>query len=145
MVVVGIGVVPAVGWLEGSGLTLDNGVVCTETLFAADRVVAAGDVARWTHPGLGEQLRVEHWTNAAEGGAAAARNLLAGSAAAQAYEPVPFFWSDQYSTKIQVVGLPGPTTRWWWSRDRWRRASWWPCTGGATGSGPPWPSAGPGT
>ncbi len=108
VVVVGIGVVPAVGWLEGSGLTLEDGVVCSETLFAADRVVAAGDVARWTHRGLGEQLRVEHWTNAAEGGAAAARNLLAGSAAAQAYEPVPFFWSDQYSTKIQVVGLPGP-------------------------------------
>ncbi len=108
VVVVGIGVVPSVGWLEGSGLTLDNGVVCSETLFAGDRVVAAGDVARWTHVGLGEQLRVEHWTNAAEGGAAAARNLLAGSAAAQAYEPVPFFWSDQYSTKIQVVGLPGP-------------------------------------
>ena len=108
VVVVGIGVVPAVEWLEGSGLRLDNGVVCDEKLFAGERVVAAGDVARWIHPGLGEQLRVEHWTNAAEGGAAAARNLLAGSAAAQAYEPVPFFWSDQYKTKIQVVGLPGP-------------------------------------
>jgi NADPH-dependent 2,4-dienoyl-CoA reductase/sulfur reductase-like enzyme len=108
VIVVGIGVVPTVGWLEGSGLQLDNGVVCSETLFAADRVVAAGDVARWTHTGLGEELRVEHWTNAAEGGAAAARNLLAGSAAAEAYDPVPFFWSDQYSTKIQVIGLPGP-------------------------------------
>jgi NADPH-dependent 2,4-dienoyl-CoA reductase/sulfur reductase-like enzyme len=108
VVVVGIGVVPAVGWLEGSGLRLDNGVVCRETLFAADRVVAAGDVARWTHTGLGEELRVEHWTNAAEGGAAAARNLLAGSAAAVAYDPVPFFWSDQYGTKIQMIGLPGP-------------------------------------
>jgi len=108
LVVVGIGVVPAVGWLEGSGLRLDDGVVCRETLFAGDRVVAAGDVARWTHTGLGEQLRVEHWTNAAEGGAAAARSLLAGPAAAQPYDPVPFFWSDQYSTKIQVVGLPGP-------------------------------------
>jgi len=108
VVVVGIGVVPTVGWLEGSGLRLDNGVVCSETLFAADRVVAAGDVARWTHIGLGEELRVEHWTNAAEGGAAAARNLLAGSAAAVAYDPVPFFWSDEYSTKIQVIGLPGP-------------------------------------
>ncbi len=51
---------------------------------------------------------MEHWTNAAEGGAAAARNLLAGSAASMAYDPVPFFWSDQYSTKIQVIGLPGP-------------------------------------
>ncbi len=108
VVVVGIGVVPAVSWLEGSGLTVDNGVVCSETLFAADGVVAAGDVARWTHTGLGEQLRVEHWTNAAEGGAAAARNLLAGSSAAKPYDPVPFFWSDQYTTKIQVVGLPGP-------------------------------------
>jgi NADPH-dependent 2,4-dienoyl-CoA reductase/sulfur reductase-like enzyme len=108
VVVVGIGVVPAVSWLEGSGLTVDNGVVCSETLFAAEGVVAAGDVARWRHAGLGEQLRVEHWTNAAEGAAAAARNLLAGSSAAQPYEPVPFFWSDQYSTKIQVVGLPGP-------------------------------------
>ncbi len=83
--VVGIGVVPEVDWLEGSGLALDNGVVCSETLFAGDRVVAAGDVARWRHPSLGEPLRVEHWTNAAEGGAAAARNLLAGSAAAQPY------------------------------------------------------------
>jgi NADPH-dependent 2,4-dienoyl-CoA reductase/sulfur reductase-like enzyme len=69
--------------------------------------VAAGDVARWTHPTLGEQLRVEHWTNAAEGAAAAAQNLLAGSDAAVPYDPVPFFWSDQYKTKIQVLGLPG--------------------------------------
>jgi NADPH-dependent 2,4-dienoyl-CoA reductase/sulfur reductase-like enzyme len=108
VVVVGIGVVPAVGWLESSGLSLDDGVVCDELLFACDRVVAAGDLARWDHVGLGEPLRVEHWTNAAEGGAAAARNLLAGSAAAAAYDPVPFFWSDQYKTKIQVIGLPGP-------------------------------------
>jgi len=108
VVVVGIGVVPAVGWLEGSGLTLDNGVVCDETLFAADRVVAAGDVARWPHPATGELVRVEHWTNAAEGGAASARNLLAGSAAAEPYGPVPFFWSDQYGVKIQMLGLPGP-------------------------------------
>jgi 3-phenylpropionate/trans-cinnamate dioxygenase ferredoxin reductase subunit len=108
LVVVGIGVVPSVGWLEGAGLSLDNGLVCDETLFAADRVVAAGDVARWTHPTTGEQLRVEHWTNAAEGGAAAARNLLAGTKGAQPYDPIPFFWSDQYKSKIQVIGLPGP-------------------------------------
>jgi NADPH-dependent 2,4-dienoyl-CoA reductase/sulfur reductase-like enzyme len=108
LVVVGIGVTPNVGWLEGSGLALGDGVVCSETLFAADGVVAAGDLARWDHPSLGEQLRVEHWTNAAEGGAAAARNLVAGSKAAQPYDPIPFFWSDQYKTKIQVIGLPGP-------------------------------------
>ncbi len=106
VVVVGIGVVPSVGWLEGSGLTLDNGIACDGTLFAGDRVVAAGDVANWLRPSTGRRARVEHWTNAAEGGAAAARNLLAGSAAAVPYDPVPFFWSDQYGKKIQMIGLP---------------------------------------
>lgn len=108
VVVVGIGVTPSVGWLDGTGLTLADGVVCSESLFAADRVVAAGDVARWWHPGLGEDIRLEHWTNAAEGGAAAARNLLAGSDRAAPYAPVPFFWSDQYAAKIQVIGRPAP-------------------------------------
>jgi NADPH-dependent 2,4-dienoyl-CoA reductase/sulfur reductase-like enzyme len=108
VVVVGIGVVPETGWLEGSGLELDDGVVCSESLFAADRVVAAGDAARWPLASVGRTVRLEHWTNAAEGGAAAGRNLLAGSAAAVPYEPVPFFWSDQYGVKIQMLGLPDP-------------------------------------
>jgi len=103
--VVGIGVSPSVDWLTGSGLELDNGVRCDSTLFAADRVVAAGDVANWDRPTTGRPARVEHWTNAAEGGAASARNLLAGTASAVPYDPVPFFWSDQYSTKIQMIGL----------------------------------------
>ena len=106
VVVVGIGVVPSVGWLEDSDLHLDNGVACDEALFAADGVVAAGDVANWIRPSTGRRARVEHWTNAAEGGAAAARNLLAGTAGAVAYDPVPFFWSDQYAAKIQMIGLP---------------------------------------
>jgi 3-phenylpropionate/trans-cinnamate dioxygenase ferredoxin reductase component len=108
LVVVGIGVKPVTDWLEGSGLTVDQGVVCTEALFAADGVVAAGDVSVWTPPTIGEQVRLEHWTNAAEGGTVAARNLLAGSEAAEPYDPVPFFWSDQYETKIQMIGLPHP-------------------------------------
>ena len=106
VVVVGIGVSPSVDWLEGSGLELENGVRCDGKLFAADGVVAAGDVANWMRPSAGRPTRVEHWTNAAEGGAACARNLLAGSAEAAPYDPVPFFWSDQYSTKIQMIGLP---------------------------------------
>ncbi|HWD52351.1 MAG TPA: FAD-dependent oxidoreductase [Acidimicrobiales bacterium] len=108
LVVVGIGVTPVVDWLEDSDLTLANGIMCSDRLFAADRVVAAGDVARWTHLQLDEDIRVEHWTNAAEGGALAAHNLIAGSAAAQSYAPVPFFWSDQYQAKIQVLGRPDP-------------------------------------
>ncbi len=108
VVVVGIGVAPSVDWLEGSGLGIDDGVLCDGTLFAAERVVAAGDVARWRRPATGAMVRVEHWTNAAEGGAAAARNLLAGPSAAAPYDPVPFFWSDQYTTKIQMLGLPSP-------------------------------------
>ena len=108
VVVVGIGVTPVTEWLADSGLRLEDGVVCDEALFAADRVVAAGDVARWPLGSAGQPVRVEHWTNAAEGGAAAARNLLAGSGAATPYDPVPFFWSDQYDTKIQMLGLPGP-------------------------------------
>ena len=106
VVVVGIGVTPSVGWLTGSGLDLDNGVRCDGSLFAADRIVAAGDVANWMRPTTGQPTRVEHWTNAAEGGAACARNLLAGTAGATPFDPVPFFWSDQYATKIQMIGLP---------------------------------------
>ena len=52
VVVVGVGVVPATEWLEGSGLTVDNGVVCDETCLAAPGIVAAGDVARWPNPRL---------------------------------------------------------------------------------------------
>src|SRR5207245_9167245 len=103
---VGVGVVPATDWLEGSGLTLDNGVVCDETLLAAPGIVAAGDVARWPNPMFdGELMRLEHWTNAAEQGVAAARRLLvAEGEQPEAYAPVPFVWSDQYDRKMQTVG-----------------------------------------
>lgn len=106
VVVVGVGVVPETRWLEGSGLTLDDGVVCDETCLAAPGVVAAGDVARWPNALFdGERMRVEHWTNATEQGVAAARRLLVDDAAsAEAFAPVPFVWSDQYDVKIQVVG-----------------------------------------
>jgi 3-phenylpropionate/trans-cinnamate dioxygenase ferredoxin reductase subunit len=104
VVLVAIGVVPETGWLEGSGLTLDNGVVCDETLLAAPGVVAAGDVARWRNPLFDEVMRVEHWTNAAEQGMHAGRRLLAGAGAAEPYAPVPFVWSDQYGIKIQTAG-----------------------------------------
>ena len=105
VVVVGVGVVPATGWLEGSGLTVDNGVVCDETCLAAPGIVAAGDVARWPNPVFdGELMRLEHWTNAAEQGVVAAKRLLATDDEAEPFAPVPFVWSDQYDVKIQVAG-----------------------------------------
>jgi NADPH-dependent 2,4-dienoyl-CoA reductase/sulfur reductase-like enzyme len=107
VVVVGIGVAPATAWLEGSGLQLDDGVVCDARCRAAPGVVVAGDVARWYHERIGEHLRVEHWANAAEQGDAAARALVHGDAALP-YAPVPYFWSDQHGTKIQFVGHAKP-------------------------------------
>jgi NADPH-dependent 2,4-dienoyl-CoA reductase/sulfur reductase-like enzyme len=107
VVVVGVGVEPATRWLEGSGLTLSNGVVCDETLLAAPNVVAAGDVARWPSRRFGAELRVEHWENAVQQGEAAARRLLVGDGPAEAYDPIPWFWSDQYDRKIQLAGMSG--------------------------------------
>ncbi len=109
VVVVGVGVIPEVGWLESSGLELNNGVVCDETCAtAAPGVVAAGDIARWPNRLFGEEMRIEHWSNAVEQGAAAAKRLLAGPEDAVPFAPVPYFWSDQYDTKIQFVGRCAP-------------------------------------
>ena len=107
VVVVGVGVAPATAWLDGSGLEVSDGVVCGPDLNAGRPLVyAAGDVARWRNPLFDEMMRVEHWTNAAEQGAAAASNLLAEAAGAptQPYAPVPFFWSEQYDRRIQFLG-----------------------------------------
>jgi len=108
LVVVGVGVVPNVEWLDGSGLVIDDGVVCDETCLAAPDVVAAGDVARWTNPRYGESMRVEHWDNAVQQGAHVARRLLATDEEAEPFAPVPWFWSDQYDRKLQLAGWIRP-------------------------------------
>ena len=106
VVVVGIGVRPATDWLDGSGLTIEDGIVCDETCLAAPDVVAAGDVARWPNPLFdGESMRLEHWTNAAEQGAFVARRLVGREQPSPAFDPVPYVWSDQYDVKVQVVGV----------------------------------------
>ncbi len=103
VVVVGVGVVPETGWLESSGLSIDNGVVCDATCCAAAGIVAAGDVARWPNALFdGAFMRLEHWTNATEQGVHAARRLLGHL---EPFVPVPFVWSDQYDRKIQTVGV----------------------------------------
>jgi NADPH-dependent 2,4-dienoyl-CoA reductase/sulfur reductase-like enzyme len=106
-VLVGIGVMPATDWLETSGLELHDGVMCDATLATAvPGVYAAGDVARWYNELFDAEMRVEHWTNAAEQGAVAAKNLLAVQRGdePEPYAPVPFFWSDQYDRRIQFLG-----------------------------------------
>lgn len=106
-IVVGVGVVPTTGWLNGSGLELRDGVVTAPTLSTGvPGVYAAGDLVRWVNPRFDEEMRVEHWTNAAEQGALAARNLLAEAAGTTptAYDAVPFVWSDQYDHRIQFLG-----------------------------------------
>ena len=124
VVVVGIGAAPAVDWLAGSGLdvlppTKGGGVRCDATLLAAPGIVAAGDIAAWPNPRFGgELMRVEHWENAVGQGAHAGRRLLAelpglsglpGLPGSQdrppePFDSVPWFWSDQYDAKIQMVG-----------------------------------------
>lgn len=109
VVVVGIGVAPAVDWLADSGLTLDDGVRCDETCLAAPGIVAAGDVASWPNPRFGEVMRVEQWEHAIEQGEHAARRLLAELGLAESpgpFGPIPWFWSDQYDRKIQMAGRP---------------------------------------
>lgn len=119
LVVAGIGAAPATGWLEHSGVALherDRGVLCDRTLQVTsdaspgstiDGVWAAGDVAHWHNELFGQSMRLEHWTSAAEQGAIAARNALAGNAARQTYATVPYFWSDWYGTRLQFAGIPG--------------------------------------
>lgn len=116
LVVVGIGVRPATDWLEGSGLIIEDGIICdanlrvTGPVGAQHLVYAAGDVARWHHQVLDQVIRVEHWTNAAEQGALAATNLLAAANGAEQtpYTAVPFFWSDQSPYRLQYLGRSSP-------------------------------------
>lgn len=109
LVVVGAGSEPCTQWLEGSGVEIDNGVVCDSHLAASmPGIFAAGDVARWTNPIYDLRMRVEHWTNASAQGRAAARNMAASLTGRQElrkpFADVPYFWSDQYGRKIQMVG-----------------------------------------
>jgi NADPH-dependent 2,4-dienoyl-CoA reductase/sulfur reductase-like enzyme len=96
-------------WLRGSGLELDGGLACDETLTstADPDVLGAGDIVAWPQPLLGgERARVEHWTVAAEHGRLAGANALLDPAERVPHVGAPYFWSDQYDVKIQAVGFP---------------------------------------
>lgn len=105
VVVVGIGSHPVTGWLEGSGIEVDNGVVCDGAgRTSAEHVWAIGDVASWRSE-VGHQVRVEHWSNVAEQARVLVPALLGQEPGSPAIS-VPYFWSDQYDVKIQCLGEP---------------------------------------
>jgi len=107
LVVVGIGSRPATDWLEGSGVAVDNGVVCDEAgRTSAPNVWALGDVASW-RDATGHQARVEHWSNVAEQARVIVPSMLGQDAPSVIV--VPYFWSDQYDVKIQCLGEPEAT------------------------------------
>jgi NADPH-dependent 2,4-dienoyl-CoA reductase/sulfur reductase-like enzyme len=113
VVVAGVGVRPATGWLAGSGIDLDRGVLVDEHLqTSVPGIVALGDcAARWS-PRSRARLRVEHWTDAGSAGLTAAGTLLAQApGSAPVHDPVPYFWSDQFGHKLQFVGHRDPADR----------------------------------
>jgi len=106
LLVVGVGARPTTDLAETAGLDTDNGIVVDEHLRTSDPdVFAAGDVANAYHPRLGRHLRVEHWDNAIEQGRAAARSMLGSD---EAYDRLPYFFTDQYDLGMEYVGSIGP-------------------------------------
>jgi NADPH-dependent 2,4-dienoyl-CoA reductase/sulfur reductase-like enzyme len=102
LVVIAVGCAPSTGWLTESGLRLGNGIECDAYCQAAPGIYAAGDVACWPNTRFGIRMRLEHRFNATEQAIAAAGNLLGDE---RPFAPVPYFWTDQYDTKIQAHGI----------------------------------------
>jgi NADPH-dependent 2,4-dienoyl-CoA reductase/sulfur reductase-like enzyme len=105
VVVVGIGAVPCVDWLAGSGIEIDDGVLTdADCVTNVPNVLAVGDCARTYRLFTGAAQRLEHWTNAAQQPAIAAATLLGRSHSPPAHHAVPYFWSDQYGSRLQFAG-----------------------------------------
>jgi 3-phenylpropionate/trans-cinnamate dioxygenase ferredoxin reductase subunit len=102
LVLVGVGTILDTGYLDGSEIAIENGVLVDQYCRTnVPDIFAAGDIANWYHPGLDSRLRVEHWDNAEQQGKAAARAMLG---RLEPFAPVPYFWSDQYIYALQCFG-----------------------------------------
>lgn len=104
-VVVGIGTIPNVEWLESSGLSIDGGLQCDEHLRARKGIYGVGDVVSVWNPVAARYERFEHRASIAAQAGVVARNVLGGD---EVFSATPFFWTDQYDVKIQVAGRPDP-------------------------------------
>jgi NADPH-dependent 2,4-dienoyl-CoA reductase/sulfur reductase-like enzyme len=114
-VVTAVGVRPATAWLAGSGLKLGNGVETDAGLRASlPGVYAVGDCASFPSGLFGTRLRVEHWDVALHAPEVAAANILGGS---ETFDPVPYFWSEQFGRMVQYVGHHGAGDRLVWRGD----------------------------
>jgi 3-phenylpropionate/trans-cinnamate dioxygenase ferredoxin reductase component len=108
-VVTAVGVRPEVGWLDGSGVAVDRGVAADEQLRTSlPGVFAVGDCAAFWSLRYRRRLRFEHWDVALQAPAVVAANLLG---ATSTYDPVPYFWSEQFGRMIQYVGFHGGADR----------------------------------
>ncbi|HEU5421190.1 MAG TPA: FAD-dependent oxidoreductase [Streptosporangiaceae bacterium] len=121
VVVTAVGVRPAVSWLAGSGIELDNGIAVDGQLrTSVPGVYAAGDCAAFQSARYGRRLRFEHWDVALHAPEVVAENVLGGSAV---YDPVPYFWSEQFGRMVQYVGYHGGADQLIWrgdpAADRW--------------------------
>jgi len=106
LVLVGVGIRPATELAESAGLAVSDGVETDAGLRTSDPdVYACGDVACFHHPMLGRRIRVEHWSNALNGGPAAARAMLGQQVE---YDRVPYFFTDQYDLGMEYAGYVEP-------------------------------------
>ena len=114
-VVTAIGVRPQVRWLEGSDVATDNGVKTDEQLRASlPGVFAGGDCAAFWSLRYRRLLRFEHWDVALRAPEVLAANLLGGS---ESYDPVPYFWSEQFGRMVQYAGYHGGADQLVWRGD----------------------------
>ena len=123
-VVVGIGARPDTGWLDGSGIALDDrGAVAVDAGLrtSADGVFAVGDCASFPSARYGTRLAVHHWDNALRGARTAAANALGGDLV---YDPVPYFWSEQFGRMVQYAGHHRPGDELLWRGDPERDGGW---------------------